>query len=51
MSLEAEFNASPERMWQLCGPNRADLPSYHLTPGSRGEYHLTGPEASRTPPG
>jgi uncharacterized protein YndB with AHSA1/START domain len=55
MTLEAEFNASPERVWQLWADPRqlerwwgpptypATFTKHALTPGSRVEYHMTGP--------
>ena len=55
MTLEAEFDASPERVWQLWADPRqlerwwgpptypATFTRHHLAPGSRVEYHMTGP--------
>jgi uncharacterized protein YndB with AHSA1/START domain len=55
MTVEAEFNASPERVWQLWADPRqlerwwgpptypATFTKHDLTPGSRVEYHMTGP--------
>lgn len=59
MTLEAEFEASPERVWQLWADPRqlerwwgpptypATFTSHALTPGSRVEYHMTGPEGDQ----
>jgi uncharacterized protein YndB with AHSA1/START domain len=56
MTLTAEFEASPERVWQLWADPRqlerwwgpptypATFTRHDLTPGSRVEYHMTGPE-------
>jgi uncharacterized protein YndB with AHSA1/START domain len=55
MTLEAEFEASPERVWQLWADPRqlerwwgpptypATFTRHDLAPGSRVEYHMTGP--------
>ena len=55
MTLEAEFDASPERVWQLWADPRqlerwwgpptypATFTKHDLAPGSRIEYHMTGP--------
>jgi uncharacterized protein YndB with AHSA1/START domain len=55
MTIEAEFDASPERVWQLWADPRqlerwwgppaypATFTRYDLAPGSRIEYHMTGP--------
>ena len=55
MTLEAEFDASPERVWQLWADPRqlerwwgppsypATFTKHDLAPGSRVEYHMTGP--------
>jgi uncharacterized protein YndB with AHSA1/START domain len=55
MVLEAEFNASAERVWQLWADPRqlerwwgpptypATVDSHDLRPGGRVEYHMTGP--------
>ena len=55
MTLDAEFEASPERVWQLWADPRqlerwwgpptypATFTRHDLTPGSRVEYHMTGP--------
>jgi uncharacterized protein YndB with AHSA1/START domain len=59
MTLEAEFDASAERVWQLwADPRQLDRwwgpPSYpatftkhDLAPGSRVVYHMTGPEGDQ----
>jgi uncharacterized protein YndB with AHSA1/START domain len=56
MTLDAEFDASPERVWQLWADPRqlerwwgpptypATVTSHALRPGGRVEYHMTGPE-------
>ena len=56
MTLEAEFDASPERVWQLWADPRqlerwwgpptypATFTRHDLAPGSRVEYHMTGPD-------
>ena len=55
MTLTAEFEASPERIWQLWADPRqlerwwgpptypATFTSHDLRPGSRVDYHMTGP--------
>ena len=55
MTLTAEFDASPERIWQLWADPRqlerwwgpptypATVDSHDLRPGGRVEYHMTGP--------
>jgi uncharacterized protein YndB with AHSA1/START domain len=55
MTLDAEFNASAERVWQLWADPRqlerwwgpptypATFTSHALAPGSRVQYHMTGP--------
>lgn len=55
MTLTAEFDASPERVWQLWADPRqlerwwgpptypATFTRHDLSPGSRVEYHMTGP--------
>ena len=62
MTLTAEFDASPERVWQLWADPRqlerwwgpptypATFTKHDLTPGSRVEYFMTGPEGD-TPKG
>jgi uncharacterized protein YndB with AHSA1/START domain len=59
MTLEAEFTASPERVWQLWADPRqlerwwgpptypATFTRHALAPGSRVEYHMTGPEGDQ----
>jgi len=59
MSLTAEFDASPERVWQLWADPRqlerwwgpptypATVTSHDLRPGGRVEYHMTGPEGDQ----
>ena len=61
MTLEAEFDASPERVWQLwadpCQLERwwgppaypATVTRLDLAPGGRVEYFLTGPDGDRHP--
>src|SRR5207249_8388125 len=55
LTVEAEFDASVERIWQLWADPRqlerwwgpptypATFTKHHLAPGSRIEYHMTGP--------
>jgi uncharacterized protein YndB with AHSA1/START domain len=59
MTLTAEFEATPERVWQLWADPRqlerwwgppvypATFTKHELTPGSRTEYHMTGPEGDQ----
>ena len=59
MTVEAEFDASPERVWQLWADPRqlerwwgpptypATFTKHDLAPGSRIEYHMTGPEGDQ----
>ena len=59
MTISAEFDASPERVWQLWADPRqlerwwgpptypATFTTYDLSPGSRVEYHMTGPEGDQ----
>jgi len=59
MTLTAEFDAPAERVWQLWadprqlerwwGPPsyRATFTTHDLAPGSRVEYHMTGPEGEQ----
>ena len=59
MSLTAEFDASPERVWQLWADPRqlerwwgpptypATFTAHDLAPGSRVEYHMTGPSGDQ----
>ena len=60
MTLDAEFDASPDRVWQLWADPRllerwwgpptypATVTSHNLRPGGRVEYHMTGPEGDRS---
>ncbi len=59
MTLDAEFDAAPERVWQLWADPRqlerwwgpptypATFTRHDLAPGSRVEYHMTGPEGDQ----
>jgi uncharacterized protein YndB with AHSA1/START domain len=59
MTVEAEFEASPERVWQLWADPRqlerwwgpptypATFTRHDLTLGARVEYHMTGPEGDQ----
>jgi uncharacterized protein YndB with AHSA1/START domain len=59
MSIEAEFDASPARVWQLWADPRqlerwwgpptypATFTVHSLTPGDRVAYHMTGPEGDQ----
>lgn len=59
MTLDAEFDASPERVWQLWADPRqlerwwgaptypATFTKHDLAPGGRTEYHMTGPEGDQ----
>ena len=59
MTLDAEFDASPERVWQLWSDPRqlerwwgppsypATFTKHDLSPGSRVEYHMTTPEGDQ----
>lgn len=59
MTVEAEFDASPERVWQLWADPRqlerwwgpptypATVDSHDLRPGGRVAYHMTGPEGDQ----
>jgi uncharacterized protein YndB with AHSA1/START domain len=59
MTLDAEFDASPERVWELWADPRqlerwwgpptypATFTKHALAPGSRVEYHMTGPEGDQ----
>jgi uncharacterized protein YndB with AHSA1/START domain len=59
LTVEAEFDASPERVWQLWADPRqlerwwgpptypATFTKHDLSPGSRVEYHMTGPEGDQ----
>jgi uncharacterized protein YndB with AHSA1/START domain len=60
MTIDAEFEASPERVWQLWADPRqlerwwgpptypATVTSHDLRPGGRVEYHMTGPEGDQS---
>jgi uncharacterized protein YndB with AHSA1/START domain len=62
MTIDAEFDASPERVWQLWADPRqlerwwgpptypATFTKHDLSVGSRTEYYMTGPEGD-TPKG
>ena len=59
MTLTAEFDASPERVWQLWADPRqlerwwgpptypATIDSHDLRVGGRVDYHMTGPEGDQ----
>jgi uncharacterized protein YndB with AHSA1/START domain len=59
MTLTAEFDASPERVWELWSDPRklerwwgpptypATFTRHDLSPGSRVEYYMTGPEGDK----
>jgi uncharacterized protein YndB with AHSA1/START domain len=59
MTVDAEFEASPERVWQLWADPRqlerwwgpptypATFTKHDLAPGGRIEYHMTGPEGDQ----
>ncbi|HET8643413.1 MAG TPA: SRPBCC domain-containing protein [Pseudonocardiaceae bacterium] len=59
MTLDAEFDASPERVWQLWADPRqlerwwgpptfpATVTSHDLRTGGRVEYHMTGPSGEQ----
>jgi uncharacterized protein YndB with AHSA1/START domain len=59
MTLDAEFDASADRVWQLWADPRllerwwgpptypATFTKHDLSPGSRVEYHMTGPEGDQ----
>lgn len=59
LTIEAEFEASPERVWQLWADVRqlqawwgpptypATFTKHSLVPGSRVEYHITGPDGDQ----
>jgi uncharacterized protein YndB with AHSA1/START domain len=59
MTLDAEFAAPPERVWKLWADPRelerwwgpptypATFTRHDLAPGSRVEYHMTGPEGDQ----
>jgi uncharacterized protein YndB with AHSA1/START domain len=59
MTIEAEFDAPADRVWQLWADPRllerwwgpptypATFTKYDLSPGSRAEYHMTGPTGDK----
>lgn len=59
MTLDAEFAASPERVWKLWSDPRqleqwwgpptypATVTKHDLRPGGRVEYHMTGPDGDQ----
>lgn len=59
MTITAEFDAPPDRVWQLWADPRqlerwwgppdypATIDSHDLRPGGRVEYHMTGPEGDQ----
>ena len=59
LTITAEFDASPERVWQLWADPRqlerwwgpptypSTFTKHDLAPGSRVEYHMTGPEGDQ----
>ena len=59
LTLDAEFDASPERVWQLWADPRqlerwwgppnypATFTRHELAPGSRVEYHMTTPDGDQ----
>lgn len=59
MTVDAEFDASAERVWQLWADPRqlerwwgpptypATFTTHDLAPGSRVDYHMTGPEGDQ----
>jgi uncharacterized protein YndB with AHSA1/START domain len=59
LAIEAEFEATPERVWQLWADPRqlerwwgpptypATVTAHDLAPGGRVEYHMTGPEGDQ----
>jgi uncharacterized protein YndB with AHSA1/START domain len=59
MTIASEFDATPERVWQLWADPRklerwwgpptypATFTRHDLTPGSRTEYHMTGPQGDQ----
>jgi len=59
MTVTAEFEATPERVWQLWADPRqlerwwgpptypATVTAHDLRPGGRIEYHMTGPEGDQ----
>ena len=63
MTLDAEFDATPERVWQLWADPRqlerwwgppgypATFTAHDFRVGGRSEYHMTGPDGPITPGG
>jgi uncharacterized protein YndB with AHSA1/START domain len=59
MTVDAQFEASPDRVWQLWADPRqlerwwgpptypATVTAHDLRPGGRVEYHMTGPEGDQ----
>jgi uncharacterized protein YndB with AHSA1/START domain len=59
LAIEAEFPATPERVWQLWADPRqlerwwgpptypATVTAHDLVPGGRVEYHMTGPDGDQ----
>jgi uncharacterized protein YndB with AHSA1/START domain len=59
LTITAEFDASPDRVWQLWADPRqlerwwgpptypATFTKHDLAPGSRVEYHMTGPQGDQ----
>jgi uncharacterized protein YndB with AHSA1/START domain len=59
MTIEAEFDASPERVWQLWADPRqlerwwgpptylATFTNHNLAPGGRAEYQMSGPQGDQ----
>jgi uncharacterized protein YndB with AHSA1/START domain len=59
MTIVAEFDANPDRVWQLWAnprqlerwwgppPYSATFTRHDMAPGSRVEWHMTGPEGGR----
>src|SRR5215207_8167251 len=59
LTIESEFEASADRVWQLWADSRqlerwwgpptypATFTAHDLTPGSRVEYHMTGPSGDQ----
>jgi uncharacterized protein YndB with AHSA1/START domain len=59
MTITAEFDASPDRVWQLWSDPRqlerwwgpptypATFTAHDLAPGSRVDYHMTGPKGDQ----
>jgi uncharacterized protein YndB with AHSA1/START domain len=60
LTIHAEFEASPERVWQLWAdprqlerwwgplPYSATFTKHDLRPGARVEYHMTGPDGDQS---